>query len=299
MALYIIGFAMVVMWLALVLTFGVGAIHNGPYTLGIILPIWEQNHADIMEILRQYKRKSRLLYVLGFCTIPIYLLLLEFTSLIILYLFAWFLVFLVAHNCLLKKYAWKIYEWKKNHDHLNLTLAQKEAGVQDDSDVYWLTGKKDPDKKGLQPKRIGYGMEYSLGKKATIIMICGFSVFVLGIAGFLLKFDLATVTLERQGNQVIIEAANMGETFTLEEIKEVSLLESYPSMSKKYGYNGGKFNFGTFRVSGVGTCEVYLNLDNDMAIQVVTNQDTILFNMKTEEETKKAYEQLMGWIGDK
>ena len=296
MAIYIMVLAMIVMWIALVATYGVGAIHKGQYILGIKLPIGEQDNIEVQEIIRQYRSKYRLVSVVGLCTIPMCFLMIEFTSLVIVYMYAWFLVLLIVHNTLLKKHAWKLYEWKKRHGKLELTLAQKEAGVEDDSDLYWLTGKKDPNKKGLQDKRIGYGMEYSMGKKGTILIVTAFSVLVLGIAAFMLKFDLATVSMERQGNQVFVEAADMKETFAITDIKEVSLLEKYPSMSKNNGYNGTNFNFGTFRVSGVGTCEVYLNLKNDIAIQVVTNQETILFNMKTKEETEKAYEQLKGWM---
>ncbi len=296
MVIIIFCFTMVIMWLALAATYGVGAVHNGRYTLGIVLPAKVQQSEAVQEILHQYIIKKRILHLIGFAFIGLSYLMKDYISVLLVYVFTWFFVLLLIYTKLLKKYAWKLYELKKKNGWLALTIAEKEAGMKDDEDIYWLKGKKNPSQKaGMQEKRVGFGLEYNGSNKWNFVVIAVVSICVLGLAMFLLKFDLAKVTMEKYGDKISIEAADMGVTFSLSSVKEVTLLKDCPSMSKKHGYNGSKFNFGTFRVSGMGTCEVYVYTHLDQAIEVTTEQNIILFNMESQEETLEAYHQLKDW----
>ncbi len=297
MFLIIVYIVTIFMWLALVLTYGEGAINNGSYTLGIVLPSRAKASEEVKEILHQYTVKKRIIHLAGFCTIwPIYFME-DFISLLIVYLFVWFALQMFLHNKLLKHHAWKLYGLKKENGWLDLTTAEQEAGLTDDEDIYWLKGKKNPNKKvGLQNKRVGYGAELNASSKWNYVIIAVIAIVVFGIAAFMLRFDLAEVTMERQDDMILIEAADMGETFSISVVKDITLLEHRPSMSKKNGYNGGKFNFGTFHVTGIGSCEVYVYLHNDYVIEVTTDKDTILFNLETEQKTKEAFDQLRDWI---
>ena len=297
MIIAIMYITMIIMWLCLVISYGMGAVHNGIYTLGIVLPTGADKSEEVQALLHEYTIKKRVLHLVGFITIVPIVLTEDFVSIMLVYIFVWFFTLMVVYNKVLKKYAWKLYELKKTNNWLVLSFEEQQTGATDDEDIYWLQGKKNPNRKaGFQEKRIGYGLELNCGSKVDYIVLGVVLLFVLGLAIFMLKFDLATVTMEKQGDRISIEAADMGESFLVSRVREVTLLTECPSMSKKHGYNGGKFNFGTFHVTGIGSCEVYVYTKTDQAIEVTTDKDTIIFNMETEEKTKEAYHQLKEWI---
>ena len=84
----------------------------------------------------------------------------------------------------------------------------------------------------------------------------------------------------------------MGYTIDLEDVKEVTLLEERPDMSKKHGYDSNRFFLGDFRVKGYGTCKVYIDLGNDCVIKVDTGDKLVWFNGATREQTREFYDKL-------
>lgn len=299
MFLIIILGTMLFMWLALVFSYGVGAVHNGIYTLGITLLEAGQTSEQVGEILKKYTIKVRILHLIGLFVIAPVFLLKDYASFVLVYLFVWFFALMALYSRFLKKHALKLYELKKENGWLNLTRAQIEQGITDDEDIYWLTGKKDPNAKGiLKERRVGFGLDVNTGRKDKII-IAVIGVFVLGIAGLLAKYDFATVTMERNNDHLTIKAADMRETISLTEIKDLVWMEDCPSMSKRHGYDGLKFNLGTFSVEGIGTCETYVYVRNQHAILVKTEKENIVFNLETDQKTREAYETLSMWIENK
>ena len=151
----------------------------------------------------------------------------------------------------------------------------------DDGDIYYLMGKKNP----------------NAGSKVDLIVIAVTMLFVIGLAIFLLKYDLADVALnisdDDGGRRVAkVEAAGDSSTFYLDEITDVELLDELPDMSKKVGYDGTVYYIGSFNVSGYGNCDTYVCLRTDMAVVVKTKDRTYVFNDETADGTRQMYESL-------
>lgn len=168
--------------------------------------------------------------------------------------------------------------------------------IYDDDDIYYLTGRKNPNAGFMQEKRAGIGFSVNVGKTGERVILGLIVLFVAGIALFMLKFDLADITLTvREENGVkkaYIDAADMGDSFYLEDVLSVTMLEERPAMSKSNGYDGTKYYFGTFNVSGYGTCQVYVCLKTESVLMVETRYRIYFINGEDEEETGQMYRLL-------
>lgn len=165
----------------------------------------------------------------------------------------------------------------------------------DDDDIYYLTGKKNPNAPRIQEKRIGIGFSMNAGSRVDWVVIGITMLFVVGLAIFLAKYDLADITLEvgadGTGKAVAsVEAAGEKSSFYLDEITDVEYLDKLPSMSKNVGYDGTVYNIGTFNVQGYGQCDTYICLKTDAAVVVKTEGKIYVFNDESEEGTREMYD---------
>lgn len=171
------------------------------------------------------------------------------------------------------------------------------AKYYDDGDIYYLLGRKNPNAPAMQEKRVGIGFEINGSSKLDIVVVIVIMLFVIGLAVFLLKYDLADVTLKLStddGGRSIayVEAAGDRSSFYLDEITDIELLDELPDMSKEVGYDGTVYYIGSFNVSGYGKCDTYICLKTDKAVVVKTADRTYVFNDETEEGTIQMYESL-------
>lgn len=172
--------------------------------------------------------------------------------------------------------------------------------VYDDDDIYYLTGKKNPHQGILAEKRAGIGFSLNVGSEtATEKVVIGIVMaFTLGIALFLLKYDMADIVFEfawENGRELaLVQAAGDKDSFYLDEVETVELLDKRPSMSKNNGYDGTKFYFGSFNVSGYGGAHVFICLKNSSVIVVKTADKVYIFNDESADETERIYEELYG-----
>ena len=167
----------------------------------------------------------------------------------------------------------------------------------DDDDIYYLTGKKNPNAPRIQEKRIGIGFSMNAGSRVEWVVIGISMLFVVGLAIFLAKYDLADIALEvgADGSGRVaasIEAAGEKSSFYLDEITDVEYLDKLPSMSKNVGYDGTVYNIGTFNVQGYGQCDTYICLKTKAAVVVKTDSKVYVFNDETVEGTLDMYNML-------
>lgn len=167
----------------------------------------------------------------------------------------------------------------------------------DDDDIYYLTGKKNPNAPRIQEKRIGVGFSMNAGSRVEWVVIGISMLFVVGLAIFLAKYDLADIALEvgADGSGRVaasIEAAGEKSSFYLDEITDVEYLDKLPSMSKNVGYDGTVYNIGTFNVQGYGQCDTYICLKTKAAVVVKTDSKIYVFNDETVEGTLDMYNML-------
>ena len=148
---------------------------------------------------------------------------------------------------------------------------------------------------------MGIGFTFNIGKMGTYVIYGIILIFVGGMSLFMLKFDLADITLEIRNNNgietVYVKAADMGYHFKSEDIESVSMLEKIPKMSKNSGYDGSNFYFGSFSVNGYDNqCEVYISLRNPQVILIETTNKTIIVNHKDTDKTIQMYNLLLDII---
>lgn len=180
----------------------------------------------------------------------------------------------------------------------NVRRVKNQAGAvqyYDDDDIYYLTGKKNPNAPRVQEKRIGIGFSINAGSRGEWAVIGITMLFVVGLAIFLAKYDLADITLEvgadSTGRAVAsVAAAGDKSSFYLDEITDVEYLDKLPSMSKNVGYDGTVYNIGTFNVQGYGQCDTYICLKTDAAVVVKTEGKIYVFNDESEEGTREMYD---------
>ena len=177
------------------------------------------------------------------------------------------------------------------------------AKYYDEDDMYYLLGKKNPNAPRVQERRLGIGFEINAGNEVETVIVALTMVFVIGIAIFLSRYDFADITMsfteETDGRvQVRVTAADERDSFYVDEITEVELLENYPRMSKNTGYDGTVYNIGAFNVSGYGKCRTYVCLKTKSAILVRTQDKTYLLNDESEEGTRELYDRLVEACGN-
>ena len=107
------------MLLALVYTFGQASMSNGIYFMGITLAKEHREHEEVRAIAKEYLMKNRRINLIGFLTIFIVLLLIDYTSLMLIYLFVWFFSLIFVSEKQLKASAWKLYDLKKKYGWLS------------------------------------------------------------------------------------------------------------------------------------------------------------------------------------
>lgn len=167
----------------------------------------------------------------------------------------------------------------------------------DDDDIYYLTGKKNPNASRVQEKRIGIGFSINAGSRVEWAVIGCTMLFVVGLAIFLAKYDLADIALEVGADgtgraAASVEAAGEKSSFYLDEITDVEYLDKLPSMSKNVGYDGTVYNIGTFNVQGYGQCDTYICLKTKAAVVVRTESKVYVFNDETVDGTLDMYNML-------
>lgn len=180
----------------------------------------------------------------------------------------------------------------------NVRRVKNQAGAvqyYDDDDIYYLTGKKNPNAPRVQEKRIGIGFLINAGSRGEWVVIGITMLFVVGLAIFLAKYDLADITLEVGADgtgRAVASVAAAGDisSFYLDEITNVEYLDKLPSMSKNVGYDGTVYNIGTFNVQGYGQCDTYICLKTDAAVVVKTEGKIYVFNDESEEGTREMYD---------
>ena len=176
------------------------------------------------------------------------------------------------------------------------------AKYYDEDDIYYLLGKRNPNAPRVQEKRLGIGFEINAGNEVETVIVALTMVFVIGMAIFLSRYDFADITTsfkEEAGGrvQVRVVAADERDSFYVDEITEIELLENYPRMSKNNGYDGTVYNIGAFNVSGYGKCRTYVCLKTKPAIIVRTQDKTYLLNDESEAGTRELYDRLVEACG--
>ena len=98
---------------ALVFTTGSSMVlDNGSYYLGITIPKNYRNEEAVKVIVAQYKKSWRVISLIGLVTCFMVLFFYDYVSIQMVYIMVWFFALMYVYQQNLKKYGWKLYNWK-------------------------------------------------------------------------------------------------------------------------------------------------------------------------------------------
>lgn len=111
----IMAFTILVMWGALVFSYGRGSIENGKYLLGITLPKQYRDETEVKTVLKSYRVGNRKLNWIGLFSGAALLLFSDYMSIQFPLLMIWFFLLLWFYQENVKKHACRLYEVKKKN----------------------------------------------------------------------------------------------------------------------------------------------------------------------------------------
>jgi hypothetical protein len=81
---------------------------------------------------------------------------------------------------------------------------------------------------------------------------------------------------------------------TIEEIKDIAILDDFPRYTKLWGTNGTRIYIGKYQVNGfAGTSQVFIHRNSPPFIVIELENGWIFLNGSTEEETEGYYSFLL------
>lgn len=105
---------------ALVFTTGSSMVlDNGSYYLGITIPRNYRNEEAVKVIVAQYKKSWRVISLIGLVTCFMILFFYDYVSIQMVYIMVWFFALMYVYQQNLKKYGWKLYNWKITQEWYN------------------------------------------------------------------------------------------------------------------------------------------------------------------------------------
>lgn len=105
---------------ALVFTTGSSMVlDNGSYYLGITIPKNYRNEEAVKVIVEQYKKSWRVISLIGLVTCFMILFFYDYVSIQMVYIMVWFFALMYVYQQNLKKYGWKLYNWKITQEWYN------------------------------------------------------------------------------------------------------------------------------------------------------------------------------------
>lgn len=252
-------FAMLFMWGTLVVSYGLVPAQKDSCVLGIALPGEYLQNFEVQELAKAFRKDNRTITLLGLLGCAMVFPLNQFLSFLVIWMILWFTIVLHAYRENMRQKTARL--WR---------LGQEKG---------WFT----------QDKETMSDMLPTKGEKVVWVLIF---LIMAAISAFLLPYDFAKISMQIQDGICRVEAAAMSYSFALSEVESVDLVGERPQMSKISGFDSNRLHLGEFRLREDGACKVFLYMECDLFIRVVTSERIVLLNGRNEEETGQLYKQL-------
>lgn len=108
------------------------------------------------------------------------------------------------------------------------------------------------------------------------------------IVAVVLSYSLKSVSFELLRNGLKVDS----QTISLDEIKEVQIIDEAPEMRKVFGSGLGTHKKGTYEVEGFGECTVFTDVKYGDTLIIKTNEDTYILNSKEDGKIQSFYDSL-------
>ncbi|GFP75479.1 hypothetical protein [Clostridium fungisolvens] len=132
-------------------------------------------------------------------------------------------------------------------------------------------------------------------EKMNAIAVCVIGIFiVIGAIALVINQSNKTkedVQVKINGSKVVIEG-QFGTTIDTKDISEIKLLDTLPAVKTRVnGAESGEYKRGDFEVQDLGTCKLFINLENGPYIYIVANGKYII-NFNDKATTLDFYDKL-------
>lgn len=181
-----------------------------------------------------------------------------------------------------------------------IDLSGKDEIITDEDDnwIYGIFYNNPNDKSVLVEKRFGVGMTLNMatltGKIVTygsIVLVLATFIPIILFSGFSDVFGHSLQITEDR--EVQIKTILYGHTFSIDEIQEITLIETVPSSFKTNGASTSNYSRGNFTVRDYGKSKLYIYNNNPPYIVIELEDIYVFYNENNPEETMELYELLL------
>ena len=307
---------------------------RGDMRLSVTLPPAYVTHPEVEAILKRYRIRNYYLFLAFIITmIPVFWI--RYVSFLLLYVTLWIVLLMVISNrffcsdnnrLLLLKSRNRWFDSEADFHVLKREEISKEdrgfmklihralptpldkllhlttEPIYVDEDEHWINGYyyNPSDPRRMVDKRVGAGMTSNLAKSGkagrigavflTLMLGCMFVLF--------LKMDFATFHMEVTASRVSIDAPFYSYDFAVADIQKVTVTEAL--LTKGIRTNGAAtqdYLLGNFRYDEYGKVKMYVYREHPPYLVITLPDLTVIYNSKSEQETKAFYEDLLERTG--
>lgn len=256
--------------------------------LEVTLPYNELKNEKVLNIVNLYKKDNIKLALLS-SALYVPVVLVEYISIQLLYLFVVIVANILISNKIFIKHNKMLSELKRNNNWLSNNT---------NSDEYWKNGayNNPNDTRVTVEKRTGYGTTCNLATKKGKIMTYGGYAFAIGIIiivtilAFIL--DTASFTMNIKDGSVDINAPMYSTSFEVSEIESIELIAEMPGGMRTNGAATDKYALGNFSINDYGKSKLYVHKDVEKYVVIKLKESCIFINGTTLEETEDYYQKL-------
>lgn len=181
-------------------------------------------------------------------------------------------------------------------------LARYDLDLENDSldaeEDHWILGMfyyNPKDQRAMVEKRVGIGTTMNMAKPiAKPLMIFVLLVFLAIPVScvWVMMEEFTPIQVDLVQNELIATHIQRDYVISIDDIRSITLIQELPHTYKKNGTGMANLLKGTFRVEGYGTCQLFLNPQNQEFIVVTDSRGTFLLSEETDEETLALYTDL-------
>ncbi len=191
-----------------------------------------------------------------------------------------------------------VFTYNKIRSIKNKLLLLDSAIIYADDDEFWESGYyyNPNDNRTFVEKRLGIGTTVNMaktgGKLVNIIWIASL-IFMIGFYVAMIPLDFGSINMTVEKNIVKISAPLYRYKFNIDDVVNITVLDSFPKVSNRYGTASDRFYIGTFTVNGYGRCKVCVYRKSNTFLLIELKDDKIFFNSNTQEKTEEFYNELL------
>ena len=171
---------------------------------------------------------------------------------------------------------------------------------EEDDDDHWLWGMfyyNKNDKHTIVNQRVGFGTTMNLATPAGMgLTIFGYAVLILVVpisCIWLILEEFTPTQLAVEENILVAEHLKIEYEIPVADMESVTLIDELPNWSKVNGTGMDHLCKGTFHIRNTGDCEVFLDPQNAVFLQIETADNIYYMSAPEDVDTEVIYQELL------